>query len=46
MQAPTDSRNTLTDEQRADFTTNAGDHDTATAAISTGGASTRLVTNE
>lgn len=46
MQALTDSWNALTDEQRADFTTNVGDYDTVTVAISMGGTSAHLVTDE
>lgn len=46
MQALTDSWNALTDQQRADFTTNVGDYDTVTVAISLGGTSARLVTDE
>jgi len=36
MQALTDSWNTLTDQQRADFTSNVGDYNTVTVAISMG----------
>ena len=46
MQALTDSWNALTDQQRADFTSNVGDYDTVTVAISMGGTSARLVTDE
>ena len=46
MQALTDSWNALTDQQRADFTENVGDRDTVTVAISMGGTSARLVTDE
>ena len=46
MQALTDSWNALTDQQRADFTSNVGDYNTVTVAISMGGTSARLVTDE
>lgn len=46
MQALTDSWNALTNQQRADFTSNVGDYDTVTVAISMGGTSARLVTDE
>ena len=46
MQALTDSWNALTDQQRADFTSNVGDYDTVTVAIALGGNSARLVTDE
>ena len=42
MQALADAWNTLTDEQKADFTNNAGGYEAVTAAISLGGASARL----
>lgn len=46
MTALTDAWNALTDEQRADFTTNVGDYGTVTVAISMGGTSAHLVTDE
>jgi len=46
MQALTDSWNALTDQQRADFTSNVGDYNTVTVAISMGGTSARLVDDE
>lgn len=46
MQALTDSWNALTDQQRADFTNNVGDYDQVAVAISMGGTSARLVTDE
>lgn len=46
MTALTDAWNALTDEQRADFTTNVGDYGTVAVAISMGGTSARLVTDE
>lgn len=44
MQALTDAWNALTDEQKADFTSNVGDYEAVTVAISLGGTSARLVT--
>lgn len=38
--------NALTDQQKADFTENIGDNDTAAAAIAPGGNSARLVDDE
>ena len=46
MQALTDAWNTLTDEQKADFTSNVGDSDYVTVAIALGGNSARLVDDE
>ena len=46
MTAPTDARNTLTDQQKADFTSNAGDRDYAAVAIAPGGNPARLVDDE
>lgn len=46
MQALTDSWNALTDQQRADFTSNVGDYEAVTVAISLGGTSARLVTDD
>lgn len=43
MQALTDAWNSLTDEQRADLTTNVGNYDQVTVAISIEGDSARLV---
>lgn len=45
-QAITDAWNALTDEQRADFTANVGDINTVSVAISLGGTSARLVTDD
>ena len=46
MQALTDAWNSLTDEQKADFTSNVGDFDYVTVAIALGGTSARLVDDE
>lgn len=46
MQALTDSWNALTDQQRADFTSNVGDYNTVTVAISIEGDSARLVDDD
>ena len=46
MTALTDAWSALTDEQRADFTANVGDYGTVAVAISMGGTSARLVTDE
>lgn len=46
MQALTDAWNSLTDQQKADFTTNVGDYDYVTVAISIEGDSARLVDND
>lgn len=46
MTALTDAWNSLTDEQKADITTNVGDFDYVTVAIALGGNSARLVDNE
>ena len=46
MTALTDAWNALTDEQRADFTTNVGDYDTVAVAISMDGTNANLVTDE
>ena len=46
MQALTDAWNALTDEQKADFTSNVGDYEAVTVAISLGGTSARLVTDD
>lgn len=46
MTALTDAWNSLTDEQRDDFTENVGDHDYVTVAITLGGNSARLVDDE
>lgn len=46
MQALTDAWNALTDEQRADFTSNVGDFDYVTVAITLDGTSARLVDDE
>ena len=45
-QAITDAWNALTDEQRDDFTANVGDINTVSVAISLGGTSARLVTDD
>lgn len=46
MTALTDAWNALTDEQKADFTSNVGDYEAVTVAISLGGTSARLVTDD
>ena len=46
MQALTDAWNSLTDEQRADFTSNVGNYDYVTVALTLGGNSARLVDDE
>ena len=46
MNALTDSWNSLTDEQKRDFTANVGDINTVAVAISIEGDSARLVTDE
>lgn len=46
MTALTDAWNALTDEQRDDFTSNVGDINTVAVAISLGGTSARLVTDD
>lgn len=46
MTALTDAWNALTDEQKADFTSNVGDYEAVTVAIRLGGASARLVTDD
>ena len=46
MTALTDAWNALTDEQRDDFTSNVGDFDYVTVAITLGGNSARLVDDE
>lgn len=46
MNALTDAWNSLTDEQKADFTANVGDIDTVAVAISIEGDSARLVDDE
>lgn len=46
MQALTDAWNSLTDQQKADFTENVGDFDYVTVAISIEGDSARLVDDE
>lgn len=46
MQALTDAWNTLTDQQKADFTENVGDIDYVTVALTLGGNSARLVDDE
>ena len=46
MTALTDAWNALTDEQKADFTSNVGDYDQVAVAIRLGGASARLVTDD
>lgn len=46
MQALTDARNSLTDQQKADFTSNVGHNDTVAVAIALGGNSARLVDDE
>ena len=46
MTALTDAWNALTDEQRDDFTANVGDINTIAVAISLGGSSARLVTDD
>ena len=46
MQAITDAWNALTDEQKRDFTENVGDIDTVAVAISMGGTSARVVTDD
>lgn len=46
MQALTDAWNSLTDQQKADFTENVGDIDQVAVAITLGGNSARLVDDE
>ena len=46
MTALTNAWNTLTDEQKADFTESVGDYEAVTVAISLGGTSARLVTDD
>ena len=46
IQAPTDAWNTLTDQQKADFTENVSHNDTVAAAITLGGNSARPVDDE
>lgn len=46
MNALTDAWNSLTDEQKADFTENVGNYDYVTVAIALGGNSARLVDDE
>ena len=46
MQALTDAWNSLTDQQKADFTENVGDIDQVAVAIALGGNSARLVDDE
>lgn len=46
MIALTDAWNTLTDQQKADFTENVGDFEAVTVAITLGGNSARLVDDE
>ena len=46
MTALTDAWNALTDQQKADFTSNVGDIDHVTVAIALGGNSARLVDDE
>lgn len=46
MQALTDAWNSLTDQQKADFTSNVGSYDQVTVAIALGGNSARLVDDE
>ena len=46
MQALTDAWNTLTDQQKADFTTSVGNYDQVTVAIAIEGDSARLVDDD
>ena len=46
MTALTDAWNALTDQQKADFTENVGDHDYVTVALALGGNYARLVDDE
>ena len=46
MQALTDAWNTLTNQQHADFTSNAGDRDYVTVATTLGSNTARLVDDE
>lgn len=46
MTALTDAWNALTDQQKADFTENVGDYEAVAVAITLGGTSTRLVTDD